>query len=299
MSLLLDYLIIDGFSYDWLPLNFTPLTTPEYGVRSSRPPTLDLGAQIVTNTEADTEDAPYASIRKIKRQAWAVEFDIIDQCMFDHIKVLYDTQKFFFIQFDDEMSRDDAPLIRSGSSGKTFFTPTYPIQPYGYYPGAVVSYAGTIKVYDGTNAISIYSGATITPSTGMIEFANPLIEDVVVAMSYTWRCYVRIAGFDLRPRNDIPQGMYGGSIIIEQVSTFHSNDPWVSLAPCFIQYNSDTVAFSPVSDIPSYIQDNSLPGSSGYVTPPPSGTTTGSVPPTIDPNTILATSFDSTIEISE
>lgn len=286
MALLLDEFIIDGMSYDWLPITFDQITNPDYGIRSSRYLTQDLSSQVVTNTKPVTEADPYSHIRKILRQAWSVGFDLVDQCMYDHLKILYDTQKYFYVQFDDEMSRNNGALIRSGSSGKTFFTPTYPIKPYGYYPGASVSHAGNIKAYDGTTSFQFYSGVTISPETGMVTFDNPIKENIVVTMSYTWHCYVRIAGFDLKPRGDIPQGYYSGNIILEQVSTFDSNEPWVTIEPCYIKTNDSSLNYTVASDIPSEIQNASLPGSSGYVTPVLSGSSLvsgGTEPTTIPP----------------
>lgn len=278
MALLLDNFIIDGTSYDWLPITFNQITNSEYGVRSVRYPTMDLSAQVITNTKAVTNTDQYADLRKIQKQAWVVEFDTIDQCMYDHLQTLYTCQKSFYVQFDDEMSRDNGALIRVGQSGKTFFTPTYPVRPYGYYPGFGGSYANAIKIYDGTNFISLTSGFTISQEIGRVEFDNPIIENLIVAMSYTWRCFVRIAGFELKPRGDIPQGYYNGSLILEQVSTFDSTDPWITLEPCYIRYTNNTA--SPVTDIPSYIQDPSLPGSSDYITPVDSGGTAVTPPPT-------------------
>lgn len=287
MSLLLDEFIVDGLSYDWLPISFDQITTPDFGVRATRYLTQDLGSQVITNSKPITNEDPYSHIRKITRQAWSVSFDLIDQCMYDHLKVLYDTQKYFYTQFDDEMSRLNGALIRSGSSGRTFFTPTYPIKPYGYYPGSLIGHAGNIKAYDGTTPFQFYSGVTITPETGMVTFDNPIKENIVVTMSYTWQCYVRIAGFDLKPRSDIPQGYYNGTIILEQVSTFDSNEPWVTIEPCYIKSNDGTINYTVASDVPTEIQNNSLPGSSGYVTPLLSGTTlaSGSSTPTTEPPT--------------
>lgn len=287
MALLLDYFIVDGFKYEFLPLNMVPVTTPEFGVRTSRYLTLDLGAQIITGVKATTSAEDFTHIRKIHNQGWAIEFDFIDQCMYDHFKILYDTQKHFYVQFDDEMSRDLAPLIRAGETGRSFFTPTYPIKPYGYYPGSSVDYLNDIKLYDGTTIVTLNDKYTIDEDLGLITFDNPISENVIVAMNYTWRANVRISGFELQPKSNLPQGYYTGTMFIEQVTTFDSSDPYVTLAPCYMKSNSNSLNPTVVSDIPSGFQDFSLPNSSGFITPTPSGSSVGSVVPTDVYSTVI------------
>lgn len=286
MALLLDRFIIDGFSYDFLPLNISQINTPEYSVRTSRYLTLNLDAQVITAVKSPENAEDFSYLRKVHKQAWVVEFDIIDQCLHDHLKILYDTQKHFYIQFDDEMSRDNAPLIRAGETGRAFFTPTFPIKPYGYYPGSSVDYLNDLKLYNGTTTITLNSGYIINEALGMVVLNNPISENVIAVLSYTWRANVRIVGFDLRPRPDLAQGYYTGQMVIEQVSTYDSNDPYTTLAPCFLSANPNGTNATVVSDIPSDFQDLSLSGSSGYVSPTPSGATIG---------TLVATDLYSTV----
>lgn len=251
--LLTDRFIIDGIHHQWIPGDFQHLGD-QYGPHRQSYPTLALKNVVVIQTApADTANT-YINKRKVHRQAWQATWSkdsIMDVCMYNHLKTLYTLQKTFWMQYDDEMSRDGAVLETIGTDYKSWFTPTYPIVPFGHTPTAPEGYNGTVFV----NKVAQYSGFTIDSEIGMVRFASAKASTDDVIMAYTWKSFVQIAKLDLVPQ-DLACTYYTGTVIFEQVTPDLSYDPWKMTLPC------------------GYVMDNTgklvWDGRSNYTQTPPS-----------------------------
>lgn len=212
MALQEGYFIIDGAEYTWLPGNIKRL--PDRGVRKQTYDTLDLKNITVVHEAPVNAAITYAEDRKVHRQAWIVEWAQnapCDEIMRDHFELLKDLQKEVWVQFDDEMSRDDCILRTVGTDYKAYFTPTFPIAPFGYED--VQTYANTVYVNDVPQA----SGFTVTSDLGLVRFDNALSVDDVVTMDYTWRVKVRVDNCDFQPGFSLARHLYAGQMQLLQV----------------------------------------------------------------------------------
>ena len=243
-GLLREVIILDGYQYTDVPTVWKQVGD-SYGIRSQSYHTLDLGRVITTQLPED-EKGLYGTLfgssqyetnfRKIRAQAWEVSWDnrsFMTKCLRDHIEILYTTQKHFYLQFDDEMSRDPGLLLCPNQDYTTYFTPTYPIVPLGYTPiNTNVGHAGNIVIYN-DEILSTKRSFNVDNETGRVYFCEPLNSAAQVVMRYTWRSRVRVLARDLKPI-DIAQTYYVGNIVFEQVRTNPRIDPWWSVAPCHI-----------------------------------------------------------------
>ena len=211
MALQEGYFIIDGETYDWLPGNIKRL--PERGVRKQTYETLDLKTITVVHRAPTDATVTYAEKRKLHRQGWIVEWTQqapCDDIMRDHIELLYQLQKEVYIQFDDEMSRQGVILRTVDSDYRSYFTPTFPIAPYGYELSE--TYANTVYVNDVPQA----NGFTVTSELGLVRFDAALASDAVVTMDYTWRAKVRVEQCDFQPGFGLAQHLYVGQMQLIQ-----------------------------------------------------------------------------------
>lgn len=217
--------IVDGVQHEHLPGNFTNVNDPTWSVRSNTYPTLDL-KNVVVIEQANSDDRyPYNGKRKVQRQAWVAEFSsdsFMSFDMYDHLRELFTIQKSFWLQYDDEMSRDAARLETMGNDFQSYYTPTFPIAPYGYGPTHVVDYNGTVWV----NNVPKFSGFSIDSELGVVKFSTALNISSEVLMAYTWRSFVRIMAFDMRPMSQVAQTGYTGTVVFEQMRPNHAYDPW-------------------------------------------------------------------------
>lgn len=207
-------IIIDGIFYDILPYTFHP-NFDEYGISSTVEFTFTGNNFVVVHGRANEND--FSKRRKIYSRGWIVEFSGESPAtseMYDQLRTLYTLQKPFWIQFDNEMSRCYANLETVGTEYRSYYTPTYPIFPYGHEPGDDADdFTGCIFI-DG----ELYSGSiTVDRENGVITFPDTIVltQQSRVQMKYTWRDYVTIAMFDGRNLQETTQNVYTISLLLE------------------------------------------------------------------------------------
>lgn len=232
-ELLLNRFIVDGIHHEFLPGAFEELEDDEYGVRRMSDKVLS-GERFVTTVQkySDTNN-PYIHQRKIHRQAWGAEWgadSFMDLEMYDHLRTLYTLQKPFWLQYDDVMSREGAQLYNYSNDYKAYFTPTYPIAPFGHTPIAPLGYEATVVV---NNQVK-FSGFTIDSEIGCVRFDTALTASDEVFMAYTWKSYVIINKFNLECK--IAQDLYEGSIVFEQIRPNYTSNPWNITIPRGLVY---------------------------------------------------------------
>lgn len=220
MSVYEGKFIVEGRHYEWLPGEWNK--SPEFGPRKQTIPTLDL-RHITVVQQAPTTTDTYIELRKVHRQAWTVSWTEnapMDLFMRDHLETLYTLQKEFWIQFDDEMTREGAILETIGTEYKAYFTPTFPIMPYGSIPSAPTNYNGTVYV----NGTAQYTGFTVDSEIGMVRFNSALTSSDIVQMAYSWKARVRIEQCDIRPGFGLARHMYVGNLMFMQTRPDYEND---------------------------------------------------------------------------
>lgn len=206
------FIIIDGAEYDWLPGGFKRL--PDRPVRKQTYDIQDLTTITVVHKAPTNAAVTYAEDRKIHRQGWVVEWNQKAPCsseMRDHFDLLYQLQKEFWIQFDDVMIREGCILRTVGTDYKAYFTPTFPIAPYGYEDSEV--YSGNVYING-----EIAGGYTVTSELGLIRFDSSLTAEDVVTMDYSWRAKVRMEAFDMQEGFELAQHYHVGQITLLQTS---------------------------------------------------------------------------------
>lgn len=267
--------IVDGVAHTYLPASFTNVNE-QWGVRSTSYPTLDLKNVIVIEQAASNNNEPYSGKRKIHRQAWKADWEqeaFMSFDMYDHLRELYTLQKTFWLQYDDEMSRDGARLETMGDDFRSYFTPTYPIAPYGYDPQNQVRYNGTIF----KNGYPLPSNTYwVDSELGIVRITSDkpaLTITDEITMAYTWRSFVRILSFDMRPVSKVAQTGYVGTIVFEQVKPNTSYDPWrtnytrdMSLDASGNLYYQDSLVFSGGTWLSDISQISAIWGDTRYFT---------------------------------
>lgn len=246
-NVVLDKFIVDGVHWKWLPGMFSP-KYDTHGVRSSSYPQLDLSRIVVTESSPNVTSSANIEQRRVHRQMWHAVWEQdapMDLCMHDALLNLYVTQKGFWVQFDAEMSRADVQLLDLDGLGHTFFTPTYPIAPYGYVPGSSEGYRGKVRKNDGTWIQQF----TVDSEIGRVEILNTdpeytIIYPEYITMDYTWKAFVRIAAISLNPIT-ITREFYSGEILFEQITPNYTYDPWT------ISYGCQTTLGSYADSTPS------------------------------------------------
>lgn len=228
-----NYFIVDGLFHTDLPSAFSQLTDENFGSESTSIHTSD-GNKVVTLQSApipDTEDyRDYVHRRKILVQAWKADWSeesLLSVLIAEQLRVLYETQKPFWIQYDDEMARCWGRAIgfdrdlTDANNPHVLFTPHYPIFPFGHEPpedaSAATAWDGMVMV----GKVPLPSGTfTVYPDSGMI-FINAggvqYSDRINVHVKYTWRGYVRIRELQLSPQT-IAQKYYTGTVVFEQIA---------------------------------------------------------------------------------
>lgn len=111
-------------------------------------------------------------------------------------------------------------LERHPTDTRTYYTPTYPIAPYGYTP--FYNYGKTHFGNILENGVQLVStDFKVDDETGTIVFdVSPVtmdsIEESTISMNYTWRAFVRVSSCTLTPSTTAPL-MYTGEVEFEQV----------------------------------------------------------------------------------
>lgn len=185
--------------------------------------TLDKGSINVVQSMVADPAFVNREYRKVRRQVWVSEWEHVGTQLHDHLKQLHSSQKYFIVQFDDEMHRWYAELQNSPGDGRTWFTPSFPIAPFNYDPGNPAP-VFNIFLNDGiNNSVSINPSSRnvshfIDEELGVVRFVKAIRPGVRVFMRYGFRCPVRILELTLRNKSDVAQTAYEGRIVFEQVS---------------------------------------------------------------------------------
>lgn len=229
------HFIVDGVFHKYPPTTFAPLTDDNFGVRNMRYQVF--GGKRLNIVEAAQEDypVPYAHKRRMHYQAWRVGWDgqntTCDVHLYEQLLALYESQSSFWVQYDDEMSRSFGRCLAVGadlldsSMASPYFTPTWPIFPWGYDPTqGNVDGVFTSPTFSWANLLMVgnqpwenefevnqeFGIITIQPSR--LQFNHR----IKVHLKYTWMAYVRIREFSLYP-DQFAQTHYSGDVVFEQV----------------------------------------------------------------------------------
>lgn len=255
--LLLDKLIIEGYHFDDLPSEWDQIMSDGFGVRRNTYATADNKRKVVILKAPKGDALSFADKRKISTQAfragWALPDAPCGRCLYDHLSKMYSLQKTFYIQYDDVMTYDiTAPAVLSniGTQRRAYYTPTFPIKPFGWTPTAPTTWA--LKVF--VNNVPVNTDSfTVDEDSGTIQFRSQLqVTDVVTAI-YTWRMYVQVAEFSLVPApGEIAQEVYSGTVIFEQVEKpAGAPDLWYITLPCMDSLSNNPSLSAPALSLPS------------------------------------------------
>ena len=226
-SLQSEVIIIDDTIYDYAPASIKYAYSEGYGVVGDTVLTADLtrvtqvqsgdssGGWYVNGTNEFVENS--ISNKMLWQMEWT-ETSWMNVCMRDHLIGLYTSQRPFWIQFDEEMSREGFLLEAIDDSNKTFQLPTFPL---AYYTTAT-STASTsyvvnpyIKIFTSANpAIQETTLFRVNLDSGLIKFDTAIASGKIV-VKYLWRAYVKIKAIDLQPIQ-WSQDIYAGTIAFEQ-----------------------------------------------------------------------------------
>lgn len=246
----LDKFIINGILYDYLPANFTEVTD-NYGLRANSNLMLDNG--VISYTLPNNMYTDSARKRKVARQAWTADFtgeSLIPLDMHDYLFGLYTTGQCFWLQYDDIMARDGCILIPDSAntydgSEQVFYTPTYPIAPYGDEAGDRRQYWGCVTVND----VILTTGLAVNSELGVVKITGSLASTDVVRMAYTWKSYVIIKSLMLDLVSQDAQSWYTGQIVFEQVAPNYSKEYALTTL------SSVTISLGTLQSIPSVVSE--------------------------------------------
>jgi hypothetical protein len=147
---------------------------------------------------------------------------VVRKPMYQHLEKLFKNQANFWLQFDNEMSREFGLVTLAGheftkiDKQKVFVTPTYPIVPFGSTDDTPADWNQTDITIDGKYTNTRF---TIDEDNGLLIFDDlgyKLDQRSRVTLRYTWRMLVRIKSFNLTVSN-LAQTYYNGSVVFEQV----------------------------------------------------------------------------------
>jgi hypothetical protein len=220
-----DKFCFDGIAYNDIPSRISKLTDG-YGVTTDYVQVFD-ASKVVIGTLQPSEPGTFDYAQRNPSQAYTVVWDpeatVIRRPMYQHLKKLWESQEAFWIQFDNEMSREYGIMTLAGheftklNKQKVFVAPTYPIFPYGSSDDAPTDWAQTDVTIN-----SRYTNArfTVDQENGLLIFDDlgyKLNQRDRVTLKYTWRMLVRIKEFSLNVSR-IAQTYYDGSVTFEQVT---------------------------------------------------------------------------------
>jgi hypothetical protein len=227
-----DRFCFDGVAYNDLPSRISKLTDT-YGVTNDYVQTFD-ASKVVIGMLQPSDEGGFEYAQRNPTQAYTVVWDpeatIVRKPMYQHLKKLWESQDVFWVQFDNEMSRDFGVLTLAGheftrlNKQKVFVAPTYPIYPFGTTDDAPTEWEQTDITIDGRYTNSRF---TVDEQNGLIIFDDlgyKLDQRSRVTLRYTWRMLVRVKEFSLNVAN-FAQTYYTGSCTFEQVSG-------VTVPPC-------------------------------------------------------------------
>lgn len=200
-----------------LGLNRKNLVQPAYtGTQWNRYNDPDAVNDPTSSVANDYVDAR-KNLAQVIELTWSDAF--MSACLRDHIYLLYELNKPFWIAFDDEMSRDCVTLGSPLNDNKTFITPTYPVAMYrvGDLLGNNISEYCFFQVYTNGNYVDWGKHPyRFDPEIGLLVFETPLPTGTIVTASYLWRMFVQVKTFDLNPYV-FGGTYYKGNVVVEQL----------------------------------------------------------------------------------
>jgi len=129
----------------------------------------------------------YGRERANAPQRYHATWDLMEVAMADRLRVLYEQQQSFTLEYTDVMGRtvDAAIAVDLTGALTEFFGPTYPWK------------SGTVAVYK--NGALQSSGFTLHLDRGSVSFAAPLDPADVVTVLYDWQMTARLDMLRLTP----------------------------------------------------------------------------------------------------
>ena len=224
-------IIIDDVKYDCAPETLQYGYGDGYGVVGDTVLTAALTrvsqVQTVSSDEGWWSVEPAATVPTNKftsnsvstKMAWNANWNQnspMSVCMRDHLMGLSVTQRPFWIQFDEEMSREGEVLRPIDSTNKRFQLPTYPV---AYFTTASDTADSTynvfpyIQLFDGDDLI--VEPFLVNKDTGLILLDTAYGE---LTVKYLWRAFVRVKAISL-DNIQWSRDIYGGTVSFEQVAT--------------------------------------------------------------------------------
>ena len=219
-----DRFCFDGIAYNDLPTRISKLTD-SYGVNNEYMQTFD-ASKVVVGMLQPSEVGGFAYVQRNPAQAYTVVWDpeatVMRKPMYQHLKNLWESQKTFWVQFDNEMSRDFGIVTLAGhefkkiNRQKVFVCPTYPVYPLGATDDDPTDWSQSDITINGK-----YTNArfTVDQENGLLIFDDlgyKLDQRSRVTLRYTWRMLVRVKEFSLTV-SSLAQTYYTGSVTFEQV----------------------------------------------------------------------------------
>lgn len=213
-----DLLFIDDVAYDIRPSSFVQVYDETSSVNYQLNKTMNSSAILLVNKKQTLAEEAEAARRNIRKQVWEADFtenSIMSKYMFDHLLQLYNSQQGFWIQFDAEMSRCWGNLHTVGKDYRAYFTPTWPIVPYGHEPGDEIDFSKDVF----KNGSRYNGDFTVYPEWGMVYFpvANTHSKNSILVMRYTWRAYVRVMDLQFTQLAYFGNEYYSGRVKFQQL----------------------------------------------------------------------------------
>lgn len=225
-------IILDDVKYDYAPESIQFGYGDGYGVVGDTVLTAGLSrvsqVQTVSSTDGwwsvnsgDTDPTNKLTSNSVStKMAWNCNWNQnspMNVCMRDHLMGLSSTQRPFWIQFDEEMSREGEKLYPIDATGERFQLPTYPVayfttasdtadKSYNVFP--------YIQIFDETDTL-LSQPVLINKDTGLIVTEVP---QTYIKVKYLWRAFVRVKAISL-DNIQWSQNIYGGTVSFEQVAT--------------------------------------------------------------------------------
>lgn len=225
-------IILDDVKYDCAPESIQFGYGDGYGVVGDTVLTAGLSrvsqVQTVSSTDGwwsvdsgDTDPTNKLTSNSVStKMAWNCNWNQnspMNVCMRDHLMGLSSTQRPFWIQFDEEMSREGEKLYPIDATGERFQLPTYPVayfttasdtadKSYNIFP--------YIQIFDETDTL-LSQPILINKDTGLIVTQVP---QTYIKVKYLWRAFVRVKAISL-DNIQWSQNIYGGTVSFEQVAT--------------------------------------------------------------------------------
>ena len=222
-----NVIIIDDTIYDYAPATIQYGYSAGYGVVGDTVLTADL-TRVTQVQTGDSSDGWYVnnvnefvensiSNKMLWNMNWT-ETSWMNVCMRDHLMGLYTSQRPFWIQFDEEMSRDGFTLEAIDDTNKLFQLPTFPV---AYYTTATSTASNSyivnpyLQIFTSANPSVLETTLfRVNLDSGLIKF-NTAIASGKIVVKYLWRAYVKIKQINLSPIQ-WSQDIYAGEISFEQ-----------------------------------------------------------------------------------